>query len=115
MNDSKKEILLHWEKRRIAYNLILLIEGLILLWGHYETAFSNYWRLIVIFVIAANVCYCLGPLLEIVVRALMGSRVSQTKYQSFLAGLRHFLFLPGLLFSMWWIWMWVLRGMNGHL
>ena len=112
MNDSKKAVFLRWEKWRIGYNLILLVEGLWVLREHLVSAFLRFGHFMILFAIVANVCYCLGPLLEICITTLLGSRADRPRYQSFLAGLRHFLFSVGLAFSMWWVWMWSLRGLG---
>jgi hypothetical protein len=112
MNDSKKGIVRSWEKRRLVYNLVLLVEGLWVLREHLAAAMTQFWGFMVLFAIAANVCYCLGPYLEICVRSFLGPRADRTHYQSFFAVLRYFLFWVGLLFSMWWVWMWSLRGLD---
>lgn len=112
MNDSKKVIFLRWEKLRIGYNLILLVEGVWLLREYLAAAFTRFRLIMVLFAIAANVCYFLGPMLEICVRTLLGSRADRPRYQSFLVGLRYFLFSVGLLFSMWWALMWAHRGLD---
>jgi hypothetical protein len=104
MSGSKEAIFLRWEKWRIGYNLILLVEGLWLLREYLAVAFTEYRRSLFLIAIAANVCYCLGPLLEICVRTLLRSHASRARYQSFLAVFFYFLFAAGLLFSMWWVW-----------
>lgn len=99
MSRFNKVILLRWEKLRIAYNLILLIEALLLLWEYFAVAIAN-WRFIVLFAFAANVCYCAGPLIEICLWTLLGSPIDQTRYHSFLRFLPYFLFCVGLGLSM---------------
>jgi hypothetical protein len=115
MNDSKKAILLRWEKWRIEYNLILLIEGLWVLREHLAVAFTRHWDHMFLLVIAANVCYCLGPLIEICVWTLLGLRADRTRYQSFLVALRYFLFSVGLVFSMLLVWDVGLTALVGYL
>jgi hypothetical protein len=102
MNDSKRMTFWRWEKWRIGYNLILLVESLWLLRERLAVVFADslFMRFVVSSVIAANVCYCLGPLIEMRVWTLWGSRTDRTRYRSFLAGLPYFLFWMGLGFSM---------------
>lgn len=110
MNGSEKAILFRWEKWRIGYNLILLAEGSWLLRKHVVAAFTGHLHIIVLFAVAANVCYFLGPLLEICASGVLGSRANRTHYKPFLAGLRYFLFWVGLAFSMSWVLVLSLRG-----
>ena len=110
MNDNTKAIILRWEKWRIAYNLILLVEALWFFREHLTPLFTQYTNTVVLFALGANICYCLGPLSEICVRALWRLGSDRTRYQPFLKGLFYFTFSVGLLFSMWWVWMWTLRG-----
>jgi hypothetical protein len=111
MNVSK-EVILRWEKWRIGYNLMLLAEGLWLLREHLAAAFTQFWLPMGLFAIAANVCYCLGPWLEISLRVLGGLRAHRTRYQPFLMGFPYFLFWVGLAFSTWWVWMWAHLGVG---
>lgn len=99
MNSSKGMLWLRWEKWRIGYNLVLLVEGLWLLWEHLAVALVD-WHFMVVFAVTANVFYSLGPLIELWVWALWSSCTDQTRYRSVLAGLPYFLFLVGLGFSM---------------
>ena len=99
VNADTKRILLRWEKWRIGYSLILLVESVWLLWEHLAVALAD-WRLMVLFAVAANVCFCLGPFIEIRARAYWSPRIDRTRAGWFLAGLLHFLFWAGLAFSM---------------
>ncbi len=113
MNDAYRMILLRWEKWRIAYNLILLVEGLWLLREHLVAAFAGFfWPFMVFFAVGANVCYFCGPLLEIYVHALLDSNTARTRYHPLLAYLFYFLFAIGLLLSMWLDYMWAIRGLG---
>jgi hypothetical protein len=81
---------LAWERLRILYNVILLVQGLICLSVlHPRETFI--WMIIVTFAACANVLYCLGPLTEISIAAVLGRRMD---------GVRYFIFAVGLLFSM---------------
>jgi len=102
MSNRKGMMFLRWEKWRIGYNIVLLAESLWLLREHLAVASAD--RLFVGFVVlsavAANVCYCLGPLIEICAWALWGSRADRPHYRLLLAGLPCLLFWVGLAFSM---------------
>ena len=67
-----RDITLGWEKRRIRYNLILLPLGIfvLILWSYQDT--SQLLFLIpgsILFGIGANLCYLLGPLGELYLKA----------------------------------------------
>jgi hypothetical protein len=107
-----KAVWLGWEKLRILYNAILLVEGLIGLWflrhlgekvGHRcpNVFGSHVWITIIIFAALANALYCLGPLAEI---SLVDLRVRWSRRE------RRLLFAAGLLFSMLIILAFAIRG-----
>ena len=78
-----KGIVLGWEKLRLVYNAILLLPGLVVctvyyregLWRVAEGFLTRFHLLIevgigaLLFGLAANVCYCLGPYAECVIAA----------------------------------------------
>ena len=94
-----KGIVLSWEKLRLIYNGVLLLPGLIVcviyfresLWRVWE-GFATRLQLVVeigigalIFGLAANICYCLGPYTECLVAAA-GFPVTGRKVRPFLFG-----------------------------
>jgi hypothetical protein len=96
-----KQAWLAWEKLRIVYNLVLLIVGLPCLWllmllanfvgqGDYY-AFGFFSNGTVLFGVAANAFYCLGPLADVCVYSFVDIRMGRARY---------FLFAAGLLLSM---------------
>ncbi len=98
---SVQDAWLGWEKMRIYYNAVLLVEGLVGLSylrhlgekaGHHcpNVFGSHVWVVIIIFAVLANVFYCLGPLAEI---SLVSLRIRWTLRA------RYLLFTAGLLFS----------------
>ena len=115
MDETKrrlKAIWVAWEKLRILYNVVLLVEGL--LWlvvllmlanraNHPEVNLQGPWisGAILCFGVAANVFYCLGPLIESGIFLVRGSSRLRT---------RRILFFAGLLFSMYFIWGSGMRG-----
>jgi hypothetical protein len=91
-----KKAWLTWERLRIAYNLVLLVEGLtclFFLWqlgkcaDHACPALLGGWTVVIPFGVAANVFYCLGPLAETYVCVLLGHRLGRARYSLFAAGL----------------------------
>lgn len=101
-----KGIVVSWEKLRLIYNGILLFPGLGVcaayyregLWRVAEGYVTRFQLLIeagigaLLFGLAANVCYCLGPYAECVTAAA-GFPVTGRKIRPFLFGI-------GLLFSL---------------
>ena len=106
LNEGAKQIAQRWEELRIVYNIVLLGEGLWALREHLAPAFARFWFVMLLFALAANALYCLGPLLEISVDALLVRRIKRSRYLIFLVGLRGLVFLAGLLFAMWYVWTW---------
>lgn len=109
---------LAWEKLRIVYNTVLLVEGLTsvyFLWqldkiADYHYRFGSSWLgFAILFGVVANVFYCLGPLAEACVHRLLGRGMGRARYSLFAAGL---LLSTGLIFllarGMW-------LGMSSHL
>ncbi len=110
---SLKSIWLAWERLRIWYNAILLVEGLIGLaylrdlgWevGH---LCANVFKMhvlgqaILMVAVSANLFYTMGPLTEILLSAYLKRPLPQ---------LRRYLFIAGTLFSMWIILCLAIRG-----
>ena len=98
--------LLSWEKLRIAYNVILLVEGLIGLAflrllekysGHVCAALFGVWGMIIVFGIVANMLYCLGPAAEVCAAVIFGRRIRRARYLLFAAGL---VFSMGLILAL---------------
>ena len=96
----RKQAWLAWEKLRVVYNLVLLVEGLTWLWPMWEVekvTENPYYRMgpflwggAILFGVVANVFYCLGPLAEVWAYRVLGWRMGRARY---------FLFAAGLLFS----------------
>lgn len=115
-----KKACLAWEKLRVVYNALLLVEGLIGLWtlrrlgeraDHLcPNVFGpGVWRFIILFGVVANVFYCVGPLVEAYTSVVLARRMNRGRYV---------LFVAGLLFSMYVILCLWMRGwghIGGHL
>ena len=89
-----KKAVYSWEMLRLAYNAVLLTQGLCFTWGGVRGFFSTtlaYVLAIVVFGLSANAFYCLGPLVETYAFAIYGKRLGNYRYA---------LFGLGLLFSM---------------
>lgn len=98
-----REIVVGWERLRVIYNVVMFLVGGSLLWIVLQSDAATeataglappivvYLTAALLFGIGANVCYCVGPYLELMLVALgypeSGKRV------------RYFLFGIGLLFS----------------
>lgn len=88
-----------WEKLRIVYNLVLLVQGLTCEWflwqfhkiTHYPPRVDSHVAEAIVFAVLANAFYCLGPLAEACVYRALRWRMGLTTYP---------LFGPGLLLSM---------------
>jgi hypothetical protein len=72
-----------WERRRLAYNFIVGAAGIVsltithaLLWlppnGHLTFV---PWQGVVLYAVAANVCYCLGPAADVTLQLVFQRRV----------------------------------------
>lgn len=107
-----KKTWLAWERLRIFYNLPLLVEGLLCLWylrylavksGHLCANIfgTRIWLMIIVFGALANAFYCFGPLAEVFLIAVSKGRSRRARY---------LLFAAGLLFSMFIIWGFAMRG-----
>lgn len=101
-----------WEKLRIIYNVVLLAEGLLCLWylrylavksGHLcvNVFGTRIWMMIIVFGVLANAFYCFGPLAEVFLITISKRRFARAK---------NFLFAAGLLFSMFIIFAFAIRG-----
>ncbi len=94
-------IWLTWEKLRILYNFILLSEGIngLLILRLLGTVTKHdgllygpaLWKVVILLGVFANLFFFLGPIVETVVCAVIGSRSE---------GCRPYLFMAGLFFSM---------------
>jgi hypothetical protein len=91
-----KSIRLAWEKLRIVYNAVLLLEGLtwVSAWWEVEKVTENpyyrvggMWSLAILFGVVANALYCLGPLAEVCAYRFFGWRMDRGRYFLFGAGL----------------------------
>jgi len=89
-----KAALQAWTRLWIVYNVVLLIYGLIALGTlrllerqarHDCGALDQ--APVLIFGIVANVCFCLGPLVECSIFILLGHRMDRNRYVLFAAGL----------------------------
>ena len=96
-----REVVVHWEKRRLVYNGILLVPGMLIiakvfLLGDFAgmdvvTTMAGIVIWVGIFAVMANVCFTLGPYLELVLN-ILGYRLTGIK-------IRPFVFMMGLLWS----------------
>ena len=107
-----KKTWLAWERLRIFYNVILLVEGLLCLeYLRYLAVKSGHlcanifgtriWLMIIVFGVLANAFYCFGPLAEVFLITISKHRFARA---------RSLLFAAGLLFSMFIIYAFAMRG-----
>ena len=92
-----KETRLAWEKLRIVYNLVLLVQGLTwvsAMWEVEKVTENPYYRVsgaswgyAILFGVVANALYCLGPLTEAWSYRFLGWRMDRFRYLLFAAGL----------------------------
>jgi hypothetical protein len=106
-----------WESRRLGYNLTVGAAGLTSLaivttvahlppGARGEMGLFPPWQPIVVFALLANVCYLLGPAVEIVVHKLFGRQILPVGPSLFRMGLTFSVglaFLPTLLILFDWI------------
>lgn len=94
-------VILAWEKLRVVYNLVLVVQGLTWVSAmcevekvtekpYYRVSGAS-WAYAVLFGMVANAFYCVGPLAEAAAYRLFGWRMARARY---------FLFAAGLLLSM---------------
>ena len=79
-----KGIILAWEKLRVVYNVVLLVDYLVCslpLWGAF------WFQSFAFFAVVANAFYCFGPLLETYACVVLGRRIGRARYLLFGAGL----------------------------
>jgi hypothetical protein len=102
-----------WEKRRLAYNVAVGSSGLVslgltwLLWALPPNGASPGipWVLPVVFGVAANICYTLGPAVELAIEKMFGRDILPTGPVLYRMGLTFSVgltFLP-VLMSLWWL------------
>ena len=95
---SNREIILWWERRRIFYNVVMLVAGIvtmalaILLKEIQVSELINVFPVILIFALSANLFYTLGWITEIVGRRMMPDK-------EFLKKAAPVLFISGLCLS----------------
>jgi hypothetical protein len=91
-----KSVRVAWEKSRIIYNAVLLLEGLTwacAMWEVEKVTENPYyrvggmWSLAIVFGVVANAFYCLGPLAEVCAYRFLGWRMSRARYLLFAGGL----------------------------
>jgi len=104
-----------WEKRRLAYNVLVGSAGLVSLGLSYVLAAlppgggfvpGLPWQPIVMFGVMANVCYLLGPTAEILVQKMWRGNVLPTGPALFRMGLTFSVGLalfPALLMTLFWV------------
>ena len=82
-----KHIIKQWESLRLAYNIVLLIEGvLVYFWlVKHSGPLPNIFN-VVVFGISANAFFSFGPLLELYLSAY-GYKMGKTRYVVFAIGL----------------------------
>lgn len=106
-----------WESRRLKYNAIVggagvLSVGISTVIAHLPPLHTDVgllppWQPIVVFGVLANVCYFLGPAVEVAVEKLWGRQVLPVGPSLFRMGLTFSVglaFLPTLLLLFHWIW-----------
>ena len=84
-----KAAALSWERLRLAYNAVLLVEGLCLSWGlwvHVGGPLRYAW-MVIVFGLTANAFYSLGPLAETYACVVFGRRLARYRYALFAVGL----------------------------
>jgi len=86
VDDSAKAVFLAWERLRILYNLLLA--GLVFAFLYPMSRYTN-WEYLLEGVVAANICYCVGPCAEGYLVLLGANRLAA----------RALLFLSGVLLS----------------
>jgi hypothetical protein len=91
--DAMRSIVFSWEKFRLLYNAILLPAGLVVLYFAANVGMAIPFILVgaIGTAIAANICFCAGPLAEFYFCALFRRETTPT--------LRKLLFAGGLLIS----------------
>ena len=80
---SPKAVVAWWESRRLAYNAFVGTAGTLSLFVLYFMSWlppgphqlEMPWIAPIVFGVAANVCYCLGPLVELLISTVFGRRV----------------------------------------
>lgn len=80
---SKRAILGWWEKRRLPYNLFVGAAGMITVGftsivaalPPFGSVFFPPWQAVAMFAFMANVCYTLGPAIEMIVEKIWGRNV----------------------------------------
>jgi hypothetical protein len=110
MDHGGKTKPLPWKALWAGYNLILLVEALVLFRGHVAALLMGYLPLIVMFAAGANACFWLGPMHEFIVKSILARRAGRPCSPSFLSGLRYFVFALGLLVAMGMVLAWSFRG-----
>lgn len=91
-----KEARLAWERLRIVYNLVLLVQGLTCVWflwqlekfaKHPYYRLGTWWDFAIFFGGVANGFYFLGSLAETSAYRVLGWRMGRARYFLFAAGL----------------------------
>lgn len=93
-----REIVVGWERLRLLYNAILLVPGLLVLVALMDEGLMTIDNAVLsaIFVgVCANVCFLLGPLLELYVRGIFrrGQPIGRGRWLIFGSGTLFSLFL----------------------
>lgn len=108
------DIVKWWEKRRLPYNLIVGGAGLFsVTWLSFLQAIPPWsspsfvpWQAVVAFGVMANICYTLGPTVEVLIQKLFKGQILPTGPGLFRMGLTFSVGLalfPALLGSIMWI------------
>jgi hypothetical protein len=110
---STASIVSWWERRRLPYNLIVGASGLfslavvqVVTWMPGAPPGMLDWRPVVVFGVGANVCYFLGPLVEVAIARLWGRKVLPTGPTLYRMGLTFSVGLalfPALLVTLFWL------------
>jgi hypothetical protein len=80
-----------WESMRMVYTALLLLEA-VACPPHVREYIAGklglgYWVTIVVFVAAANACFCLGPVVELYIAAFLRKGIGGLRYPLFAVGL----------------------------
>lgn len=103
-----------WEKRRLPYNLVVGAAGVVTVGvtalvaslPPFSSAFFPPWQAVVAFGFMANVCYSLGPAVELLVQKVWGKQllpVGPALYRMGLTFSVGLALLPSLIISFLWI------------
>jgi hypothetical protein len=88
--ESARDVFLAWERLRLLFNVILVVESLFLGMPHLPD--GGFWAFLVVSAIMANVCFCAGACAEGYL-SLLGFRREAARYIVFAVGTSLSMFL----------------------